>query len=124
MLQAVKRYLKGSAAAKLDVQAEDPQPKAGPSKSKKAKPLYTIRDVLKELHRPAIDAEIPFKSTHPDYLGSYQRAVTTVWEKMDEEDAQEVRDTVDEWNANAAPSEVQLKWVFTNFLNGLVVSDQ
>jgi hypothetical protein len=78
LLQAIRRYLKASANKNVEEEAVESKPKAGPSKSKKLKAVYTVRDVLKELYRPLIDMEIPFKSTDPEYLGSYQRAVTTV----------------------------------------------
>lgn len=93
----------------MEQQIAAPIPKAGPSKPKKAKKLYSIRDVLKALHRPLIDNEIPYTSQDPEYIGSYQRAVTTVWNNMSEEDAEEVERIVEEWNKQGAPSEVQLR---------------
>jgi len=93
----------------LETEVADPIPKAGPSKPKKAKKNYTIRDVLKELYRPLIDDAIPYKSSDAEYLGSYQKAVTTVWNNMSEEDADVVEAILEQWNKDGAPSPVQLK---------------
>lgn len=120
MPQAIRRYLKGNAERDEEGEAAATKPKPGPSKNRKPKPVYTVRDVLTELYRPAIDAEIALKSTDPDYLGSYQRAVTTVWNNMDDEQAEEVWDLVKEWNKEGAPTAIQLKLVF-NFMFGWLV---
>lgn len=84
------------------VESEDPKPK-------KAKQVYTIRDVIKQNYRSLIEENIPFKSTDKEYLGSYQKAVSTVVENMTEEDRQEADDLVELWNKNGAPSDMQLK---------------
>lgn len=48
-------------------------------------------------------------------MGSYQKAVTTVLEKMSEEDVEELEKVVELWNKEGGPSDVQLKWVFKSF---------
>jgi hypothetical protein len=108
-LQAVRRCLTGAIKKDLEQQLVAPTPKAGPSKPKKRKELYTIRDVVKVLHRPLIDNEIPCTSKDPDYIGHYQRAVTTICNNMSEEEAQEVKGIVEQWNKEGAPPEVQLR---------------
>ena len=43
------------------------------------------------------------------YLGSYQRAVTTVQKNMTESDLEEAQKIVNLWNVQGAPSDVKLK---------------
>lgn len=83
---------------------EDSEPK--PSKIKQ---IYTIRDVIKQNHRALVEAEILYKSTDKDYIGSYQRAVTTVHRNMSNIELEEAENVVDLWNKQGAPPEVQLK---------------
>jgi hypothetical protein len=53
--------------------------------------------------------EIPYKPSDREYIGSYQRAVTAVLENMGKTDLDEAQATVDLWNKQGAPAEVQLK---------------
>ena len=71
--------------------------------------MYSLRDVIKQNHRDRIEAEIPFKPTDKEYIGSYQKAVTTVLENMDDEDLEDAENLRDLWNEQGAPSEVQYK---------------
>jgi len=80
-------------------------------KPTKIKQFYTVRDVVKRNYKELVEAEIPFKSTEKNYIGNYQRAVTTVIDQMSEEDLEELEKIVDLWNAKGAPVEVQRKWV-------------
>jgi vacuolar-type H+-ATPase subunit E/Vma4 len=83
-------------------EVDDPKPK-------KIKQVYSIRDVIKKNHRDLIQDEIPFKSTDKEYIGSYQRAVTTVLNNMDEKELEEAEKVLDLWNKQGAPEEVQCK---------------
>lgn len=53
--------------------------------------------------------EIPYKPGQNPFIGCYQRAVTTVHKKMNKKDLKEVDKTVELWNKDGAPSDVQLK---------------
>lgn len=87
----------------------DAEPEVQTAKPKKVKKIYSIRDVIKQHYRARVDEEIPYKSTDKEYLGSYQRAVTTVLNNMTEEDLEEAQNMVDDWNKEGGPSDVQLK---------------
>jgi hypothetical protein len=78
-------------------------------KPKKMKQQFTIRDVIKQNYKTLIEKEIPFESTDKEYIGSYQRAVTTVLNNMSEEDQDEAQKILDMWNEQGPPPEVQLK---------------
>ena len=78
-------------------------------KPKKIKEVYTLRDVIRQHYKELVEAEIPYKSTDKEYLGSYQHAVTTVLTNMDKEDLDEVQNILDAWNEQGAPPEDQLK---------------
>lgn len=75
-------------------------------KPKKVKKFYTARDVVKYKHRDLIDQEIALKSNDPNYIGGYQRAVTTVLNGLDREEIEEV---VEMWNEEGGPSGLQQK---------------
>jgi hypothetical protein len=62
-----------------------------------------------EKYKEIIQGEIPYKPTDKEYIGSYQRAVTTVLESLSKKDLKEVENIVDLWNKQGAPPEVQLK---------------
>lgn len=78
-------------------------------KPKKIKKTYNIRDVIKQNYRSLVENEIPFKSTDKEYLGSYQKAVSAVLDKMNEEELKEAQNVLESWNKEGGPSEVQLK---------------
>ena len=84
----------------------DPKPEPKP---KKVKQVYTIRDVIKQNYGELVAEEIGCKPDDKKYIGSYQRAVTTVHNNMSEEELDEVQRILDLWNKDGAPSEVQLK---------------
>jgi hypothetical protein len=84
-------------------------PQVEKPKPKKVKSFYTIRDVIKHQYKSLVDKEIPFKSTDKEYLGSYQKAVTSVLNKMSEEDLEEAENLVESWNQEGGPSDLQLK---------------
>jgi hypothetical protein len=65
--------------------------------------------VIKQHHRELVEAEIPYKPTDKEYIGSYQRAVTTVLNNMSEKELEEAEEIVDSWNKQGAPAEAQLK---------------
>jgi hypothetical protein len=78
-----------------------------PSKIKKA---YGIRDVIKQNHRDLIEQEIPYKPTEKGlYISKYQAAVTTVEEKMTEEERVKAQELADLWSKEGAPPDAQLK---------------
>lgn len=105
-LQAIRRHIKGSAKkeSSKDVQDDVERPK-------KAKTTYNARDIIKYNHREKIDSEIAMKPNSKRYLGSYQRAVTTILAGMEDEEMEEIQNVVDLWNEEGAPSELQLKFV-------------
>ena len=80
-------------------------------KPRKAKMVYNARDVIKYNHRELIDGEIALKSNDNRYLGGYQKAVTAVLEGMNDEDREEIQNTVDLWNEEGGPSDLRLKFV-------------
>jgi hypothetical protein len=102
-IQAITRYIKGLNDKKdTPVKGGDPQPK-------KIKQVYTIRDVIKQHYRDLVEAQISFKPTDKEYIGSYQRAVTTVLKNMTEEEVEEAEEILESWNKQGAPPEIQLK---------------
>ena len=88
---------------------QNSEPEAPEAKPRKVKKAYSIRDVIKQHYRTLVEKEIPYKSTDKEYLGSYQRAVTTVLRNMTEEDLEEAQSIMERWNKDGAPSHVQLK---------------
>lgn len=101
-LQVIRRYFKGALSKNREAEVDEPKPK-------KVKQLYSIRDVIKQHYRALIDDEIPYKPTEKEYLGSYQRAVTTVLKNMSDKDLEDAEEIVERWNKEGAPSDVQLK---------------
>lgn len=81
----------------------------GDAKPKKIKQVYTIRDVIKQHYGDRVGAEIPYTPKDSEYIGSYQRAVTTVLKNMTENDLKEAEKILELWNAQGAPSNVQTK---------------
>jgi hypothetical protein len=104
-MQAIARFVKKIIE---DEVTEGAEPAEKP-KPRKTKLIYTLRDVIKEHYRNLVEAEIPYKSSDKQYIASYQRAVTTVHEKMTDEDLQEANSILDEWNKDGGPTDVQLK---------------
>lgn len=54
-------------------------------------------------------AQIPFKSTEKEYIGSYQKAVTQVMANLSEEDLEEAERMLEVWNEEGASADVRLK---------------
>jgi len=102
MLQAIGRYLKGCLKKASASEVEGPKPK-------KIKQVYTIRDVIKQHYKSLVEDEIPFESTDKKYLGSFQKAVTTVLNKMSEEELEDAENILKTWNKEGGPSDLQLK---------------
>jgi hypothetical protein len=75
----------------------------------KLKQIYTIRDVIKQKHKTDVEAEIPYQHGDKKYIGSYQRAVTTVLKNLSKKDMREAEKMVELWNTQGPPSDVQLK---------------
>jgi hypothetical protein len=71
--------------------------------------VYTIRDVVKQNYQSLIEEEIPFKPNEKEYLGRYQQAVSSVISNMSYDQLEDAEKIVDLWNAEGAPSDVQLK---------------
>jgi hypothetical protein len=71
--------------------------------------MYTVRDVIKQKYRSLVDKEIPFHPRTKEYLSRYQRAVTTVLERMDGGERKKVEKLAQSWNEEGAPFEVQCK---------------
>ena len=101
-LEGKSRYIKKEMKKKSTEEDDAPKPK-------KIKEVYNLHDVIKQNYKALVEAEIPYKSTDKEYLGSYQRAVTTVLANMEQEDLDEVQNILDAWNDQGAPPEVQLK---------------
>jgi hypothetical protein len=79
------------------------------SKPRKAKQTYKIRDVIKQLYRERIEEEIPVKTTDKEFIGHYQRAVTTIHENLTTEELNEAEAKLDLWNKEGLPSNLRLK---------------
>lgn len=109
MLQAVRRYLTACIKKDSELEAPEAEAKVQEAKPKKLKQMYTIRDVIKQNYRALVNDQIPYKPTDKEYLGSFQRAVTTVLKNMSAEELETAETMVEEWNKEGAPSEVQLK---------------
>lgn len=105
--QAIDRYLKGI-VKKEAVQKEAVTDEAD-AKPKKIKQSYTLRDVVKQHHRDLVEKEIPYAPTDKQYIGSYQRAVTTVLNNMTKKELKEAETMVESWNEQGSPADVQLK---------------
>lgn len=75
----------------------------------KLKQVYGIRDIIKQKYRDQIKAEIPYEPSDKSYIGSYQRAVTTIHENLTTSELEEVEEMVEIWNKKGAPPEVQRK---------------
>ena len=88
---------------------KEAQPAAEAPKPKKLKPIYKLRDVVKKLYRWRIEDKIPYKSTEPEYLGRYQKAVSDVLDDMTEEELEEAETLLEQWNKEGGPSDLQLK---------------
>jgi len=98
--QAITRYIKGCIA-------KETAPEGKKKKTKKFKPKYTVRDVIKKNYRDRIEAEIPHEPSSKEYLRLYQNAVTKVWEKMDDEDLEEAETVLELWNKEGVPPKIQ-----------------
>lgn len=90
------------------IQKEDTAEKEE-AKPKKIKEVYTLRDIVKQHHRDLVDEEIPYSPKDKLYLGSYQRAVTTVIDNMTDAQLEEAQEMVDKWNKFGPPVNVQRK---------------
>ena len=88
---------------------KDSSKKTESSKPTKAKQTYKIRDVIKKIHRKRIEDEIPVKSNDKDYIGYYQRAVTTIHQNMSREEVKQAEVILDEWNEEGLPHDIQVK---------------
>lgn len=104
LVQAITRYIKAFIKNETTVEGGDPKPM-------KIKQIYTIRDVIKQKYKTEVEAEIPYDHCDKKYIGSYQRAVNTVLKNLSKKDVKEAEKTVELWNAQGPPSDVQLKWV-------------
>jgi hypothetical protein len=82
---------------------------SGPPKPTKIKQTYKIRDVIKEVYRKRIEKEIPYKPGDTKYLRSYQTAVTTIYEKLTDDELQAAENTLESWNKLGVPPHMQLK---------------
>jgi hypothetical protein len=104
--QAISRYLKKKSlteegAAEADVVKEP--------KTRKIRPSYKIRDVVKQLFRDEIDSEIPYEPKDKAYISCYQKAVTKVLDNLTEEQLEEAEELLETWNKEGASKEVKLK---------------
>jgi hypothetical protein len=91
----------------MDSSVEDEGVNPKPSKIKKA---YGIRDVIKQNHRDLIEQEIPYKPSEKGrYISKYQAAVTSVEEKMTEEERAKAQELAELWSKEGAPLDTQLK---------------
>lgn len=65
--------------------------------------------MIKQHYRSLIQEEIPYQTTDKQYLGSYQKAVTTVLKNLSDEDLEEAENILESWNEEGGPSDMQLK---------------
>jgi hypothetical protein len=110
LVQAIARYIKGFIKKETTAEKETAA-EGGVPKPTKLKQFYNVRDVIKdsEKYKAMIKDEIPYKPSDKEYIGSYQRAVTTVLESLSGKELQEAQNIADLWNKQGAPPEVQLK---------------
>ena len=109
MLQAVRRYLTACIKTDSEPEATPTEAKVQEPKPKKVKQVYTMRDVITNNYRALVNDQISCKPTDQEYIGSFQRAVTTVLKNMSDEELETAETMVEKWNKEGAPSEVQLK---------------
>ena len=88
---------------------KDTTEEQGDLKPMKIKQVYSIRDVNNQNYGDLVKAEIPYQRGDKEYIGSYQRAVTTVQDNMTKKQLEEAEKLVGLWNKQGAPSKVQLK---------------
>lgn len=79
------------------------------SKPRKPKQKYKIRDVIQRVYRERIEELIPVEKSDKDFIGHYQRAVSTVQESLTSEEMEEVEAKMETWNTEGLPQDVQLK---------------
>ncbi len=103
-IQPITRYIK----AFIEKESCNDDDNSKPSKLKQS---YKIRDVIKQIHQERIEQEIPHSSNDKQYLSCYQRAVTTVYQNLSNDELKEAEGILDSWNKQGAPFEKQLKWV-------------
>jgi hypothetical protein len=101
-IKAITQYIKGLNDKDTPVKGRDPKPK-------EIKQVYTIWDVIKQHYCDLVEAQISFKPTNKEYIGSYQHAITTVLKNITEEEVEEAEEILESWNKQRAPPEVQLK---------------
>ena len=102
LVQAITRYIK-------EFTKKETTEELGDQKPTKIKQVYTIRDVINQNYQALVQAEIPYQQSDKEYIGSYQRAVTTVHKNMTKKDLEEAEELVELWNRKGAPFDVQLK---------------
>lgn len=103
LLKVITRYIKAS------IKKDDATISAGDPKPNKTKQVYTIRDVIIQNHRDLVDREIPHDPKGKQYIGGYQRAVTTVVDNMSPADRKEAEELAEKWSKAGAPQDKQLK---------------
>jgi hypothetical protein len=94
--------MKGSINNESSNDDEDPKPN-------KLKKTYKIRDVVKQVYHKRIEEAIPYKSTEKEYIGCYQRTVTTIQNNLTNVELKEAEQTLDKWNKMGVPADMQLK---------------
>lgn len=105
-IQAIRRYIKVCLKKERSPTEESIDDVKKPRKIKK---VYTVRDVVKQKHCSLINKEIPYNPQTKEYLGNYQRAVTTVLKEMDSDERKKLEELAESWNEEGAPREVQFK---------------
>lgn len=108
-LQAIRRQLTAAVRKDSEPEATPANDKVAAPKPSKLKETYTIRDVIKQNYRTLVNDQIPCKPTDKDYIGCFQRAVTTVLRNMDEDDLETAQTILAKWNQEGAPVKVKSK---------------
>jgi len=68
-----------------------------------------IREVIQHIHKERIEQEIPVKPNDREFIGHYQRAVTTIHENLTGDQLKEAEDKLELWNKEGLPEDVRLK---------------
>jgi len=103
LCQVIRRYINGHLKKDASPTEDDGL------KPNKLKKVYTIRDVIKHKYVDLIKEQIPYKTNEKEYIGCYQRAVTTVQENMSKDDLKELEEIALRWSKEGVPEDVQRK---------------
>ncbi len=82
-----------------------------PPKVSKTGRKFTLRSVVMEVCKAAIDHKIKLDDTERPSFAKFPAAVTAVMKDLSVEDWDKYEALAEKWNTEGPPREVQLKWV-------------